>query len=57
VSVEIEPAAQLSAEQLRRIEHVARTCPVRRALEAGFAFDERIAAPWAEGAGAGELAA
>ena len=32
----------LSAEQVSRLERVAATCPVRRALEAGFAFDERI---------------
>ena len=33
----------LSADQLTRLQRVAATCPVRRALEAGFTFDEHIA--------------
>jgi putative redox protein len=33
----------LTAEQVTRLERVAATCPVRRAFEAGFAFDEHIA--------------
>ena len=32
----------LSTEQLRRLERVAETCPLRRALEAGFTFEERF---------------
>ena len=32
----------LTAEQTERLKRVADTCPVRRALEAGFSFDERI---------------
>jgi putative redox protein len=32
----------LSADQRRRLEQVAQTCPVRRALEAGFTFDEQF---------------
>lgn len=32
----------LTAEQTERLKRVADTCPVRRALEAGFTFDERI---------------
>jgi putative redox protein len=32
----------LTPDQRRRLERVAETCPVRRALEAGFAFEERI---------------
>ncbi len=32
----------LAASQIERLRRVADTCPVRRALEAGFAFDERI---------------
>ena len=32
----------LSAEQRRRLERVAESCPFRRALEAGFTFDERL---------------
>jgi putative redox protein len=39
----------LSAEQLRRLERVADTCPLRRALEAGFTFEERfVTSPRAE---------
>jgi putative redox protein len=34
----------LSAEQLRRLERVAETCPLRRALEGGFTFEERLVA-------------
>ncbi len=33
----------LSSEQVRRLERVAQSCPVRRALEAGFTFEERTA--------------
>jgi putative redox protein len=32
----------LSDDQVMRLTRVADTCPVRRALEAGFAFEERI---------------
>ncbi len=32
----------LSAEQLKRLQHVADTCPVRRALETGCTFDELL---------------
>ena len=32
----------LSAEQLRRLERVAEHCPLRRALEDGFRFEERL---------------
>ncbi len=32
----------LAPSQVERLRRVADTCPVRRALEAGFAFDERI---------------
>ena len=32
----------LSDDQLTRLRRVADTCPVRRALEAGFAFDEQV---------------
>jgi putative redox protein len=33
---------ELSDEQLARLEEVAAACPVRRSLETGFVFDERI---------------
>jgi len=32
----------LTPDQTERLRRVADTCPVRRALEAGFAFDERL---------------
>lgn len=31
----------LSEEQIKRLERVAETCPLRRALESGFEFEER----------------
>jgi hypothetical protein len=34
----------LSTEQTRRLMRVAEACPVRRAIEAGMTFDERLAA-------------
>ncbi|MGO9753929.1 MAG: OsmC family protein [Solirubrobacteraceae bacterium] len=33
----------LSADQIKRLERVADTCPVKRALEAGFTFDKELA--------------
>jgi putative redox protein len=32
----------LSPEQARRLGRVAESCPIRRALEAGFSFEERV---------------
>jgi len=32
----------LTTEQVTRLRHVAETCPARRALEAGFEFEEEI---------------
>lgn len=32
----------LTDAQIKRLQKVAETCPARRALEAGFAFDEQI---------------
>jgi putative redox protein len=40
-SVDLHLPSDITAEQQRRLERVAQTCPVRRALEAGFAFEER----------------
>ena len=40
--VSIHVAGELTAEQLQRLEKVAATCPVRRALEPGVEFVERI---------------
>jgi putative redox protein len=41
-AVDIHLPRNLTPEQRRRLERVAETCPVRRALEAGFAFEERV---------------
>jgi putative redox protein len=41
--VVIELDGDLSDEQLQRLEKVAASCPVRRAVEAGIEFDETIA--------------
>jgi putative redox protein len=42
--IRIRVAAPLSDEQLRRLEKVAAACPVRRGIESGIVFAERIAA-------------
>jgi putative redox protein len=42
-AVEIRLGAELSDEQLQRLERVAASCPVRRSIEAGIVFEERIA--------------
>ena len=33
----------LTTEQVRRLQRVAETCPVKHALEAGFTFEDQIA--------------
>ena len=40
--IQLNLPAELSSEQLRRLERVAECCPLRRALEAGFTFQERL---------------
>jgi putative redox protein len=42
VEVTVHLPAGLTQDQITRLERVARTCPVRRALEAGFTFKERL---------------
>lgn len=42
VAIELHLPAGLSAEQVERLERVARTCPVRRAFEVGFTFEEEL---------------
>jgi putative redox protein len=42
VDVTVHLPDGLSPDQTRRLGRVAATCPVRRALEAGFVFGERI---------------
>ena len=44
VTVDVRLPGDLTADQQRRLKRVAETCPARRALEAGFAFEERIVA-------------
>lgn len=39
--IELHLPAGLSDEQVRRLERVAETCPLRKALETGFEFEER----------------
>ena len=40
--VEVRVEGDLDAEQLERLEKVAESCPVRRALETGFEFEEHV---------------
>ncbi len=40
--VALQLPSQLSPEQVRRLERVAEACPLRRALEAGFIFEEDL---------------
>jgi putative redox protein len=40
VTLELHLSDGLTPEQRRRLERVARACPARRALEAGFVFEE-----------------
>ena len=40
--IDLQLPTDLTPEQRRRLERVAETCPVRRALETGFSFQERI---------------
>lgn len=42
VGIEIHLPESLSTDQVKRLERVAETCPLRRALEAGFSFEERV---------------
>ncbi len=41
-TIDIQLPEDLTPDQQRRLARVADTCPVRRALEAGFTFEERI---------------
>ena len=41
--VEVRLGAEVTDEQLRRLEKVAASCPVQRSLQGGAVFEERIA--------------
>ncbi len=41
-AIDIHLTDDITHDQRRRLQRVAETCPVRRALEAGFTFEERI---------------
>ena len=41
--VQIDVGGALTPAQLERLDQVARSCPLRRSLEAGFTFTETIA--------------
>ena len=40
--VEVRLPAELTDEQFERLRRVAASCPVHRALEAGFSFEQRL---------------
>ena len=40
-AIDVHLPNDLTPDQQRKLERVAETCPVRRALEAGFTFEER----------------
>lgn len=41
-AIDIHLPGSVTADQRRKLERVAETCPVRRALEADFTFEEHI---------------
>jgi putative redox protein len=41
VEISVHLPGGLAPEQVQRLQRVAQTCPARRALEAGFAFEEQ----------------
>jgi len=43
-AIDVHLPGDLTPHQRQRLERVAEACPVRRALETGFAFDERMVA-------------
>jgi putative redox protein len=44
VEISVHLPDRLSPDQVERLRRVADTCPARRALEAGFTFDEQLEA-------------
>lgn len=49
VSTRINLPDGLTADQIQRLEKVAETCPVKRALEAGFSFEHLMVVPAGDG--------
>lgn len=45
IEIVIRLGGDLDDEQLERLEKVARACPLRRSIESGFEFVERIEVP------------
>ena len=43
--IDVRIEGDLDDEQLARLERVAESCPLRRSLETGFAFHERVGRP------------
>ena len=43
-AIDVRLGGPLDAAQLERLEKVAESCPLRRALETGFVFEERLVA-------------
>lgn len=43
VALRLHLSSSLTTEQVERLRRVAETCPARRALEAGFEFEEEVA--------------
>lgn len=56
VRVRVHLPASLSSDQVKRLRRVAQTCPARRALEAGFTFDEQFVTGGFRAAGAARAA-
>jgi putative redox protein len=49
VQIAVELGADLTEEQLERLQKVARACPLRRSVGVGFEFAERIQADQVKG--------
>jgi putative redox protein len=45
IEMVIRLGGELTEEQLERLQKVARACPLRRSIETGYAFAERIEVP------------
>ncbi len=52
IAIHLHLPAALTSEQVERLRRVAETCPVRRAFEAGFEFEEEVTLDAVQPAGA-----